>query len=168
MNELKEFTVERLSEIAADAYEADMSNEEMQALAKIALATKRVEPVGEVRLSDYDSDGCRQGSVTCLHDQADWDNFPDGTKLYTAPPLNHAEQDGWIKCSEQLPPNDDFVLVWPTPDFGVDMHAGQYMKYHKKGAGWFAQVNEQNYGIEWHPIAVTHWMPLPATPKPEM
>lgn len=73
----------------------------------------------------------------------------------------------WIKCCDQLPPDDDFVLIWPTPDFGVDLHVGQYMKYHKKGAGWLAQVNEQNYGIEWYPIVVTHWMPLPAAPKQE-
>lgn len=91
----------------------------------------------------------------------------------TTPPLNHTEQhivvpDGWIKCSDQLPPDDDFVLIWPLPDFGVDLHVGQYMKFHKKGAGWFAQVNEQNYGVEWYPIAVTHWMKLPAAPKPEM
>lgn len=73
----------------------------------------------------------------------------------------------WIKCCDQLPPDDNFVLIWPTPDFGVDLHVGQYMKFHKKGAGWFAQVNEQNYGIEWFPIVVTHWMKLPAAPKPE-
>ena len=41
------------------------------------------EPVGEVRLGEYGSDGIRPASVACLHDQADWENFPDGTKLYT-------------------------------------------------------------------------------------
>lgn len=86
--------------------------------------------------------------------------------IWATPPAPSAP-DGWIKCSDQLPPDDDFVLIWPTPDFGVDLHVGQYMKFHKKGAGWFAQVNEQNYGIEWYPIAVTHWMPLPATPGGE-
>jgi|GEM_PF-1932244 len=87
---------------------------------------------------------------------------PDGTITDEG-----TKSDGWIKCGDQLPPDDDFVLVWPTPDFGVDLHVGQYMKFHKKGAGWFAQVNEQNYGIEWYPITVTHWMKLPAAPKPE-
>jgi hypothetical protein len=41
------------------------------------------EPVGEIRLGDYGSDGTRPAVVLCLHDQADWENFPDGTKLYT-------------------------------------------------------------------------------------
>ncbi|WP_313411773.1 DUF551 domain-containing protein [Atlantibacter hermannii] len=71
---------------------------------------------------------------------------------------------GWIPCSERMPDDDDFVYIWPRPDFGTELHVGQYCKFHKKGAGWYAQVNEQNYGIEWHPITVTHWMPLPATP----
>lgn len=40
-------------------------------------------PVGEVRLSDYDDCGQRSAQVVCLHAQADWNNFPDGTKLFT-------------------------------------------------------------------------------------
>lgn len=95
MKELKEFTVERLEymikSISGGTLKNSPSLSEIVALAKIALEAKQAEPVGEVRLSDYDSDGWRQGQVICLHDQADWDNFPDGTKLYTTPPLNHTE-----------------------------------------------------------------------------
>lgn len=72
--------------------------------------------------------------------------------------------DTWIPVSERMPEDDDFVQVWPRPDFGVELHVGQYLKSHKKGAGWYAQINEQNYGIEWYPINVTHWMPLPSSP----
>ncbi|WP_312738315.1 DUF551 domain-containing protein [Atlantibacter hermannii] len=74
---------------------------------------------------------------------------------------------GWIPVSERMPDDDDFVYIWPRPDFGTELHVGQYCKFHKKGAGWYAQVNEQNYGIEWYPITVTHWMPLPAAPQQE-
>ncbi|ANZ87774.1 DUF551 domain-containing protein [Citrobacter freundii] len=70
----------------------------------------------------------------------------------------------WIKCSERMPDSDEFVQIWPLPDFGVELHVGQYDKFNKKGAGWYAQVYEHNYGIEWHPINVTHWMPLPHPP----
>ncbi len=42
------------------------------------------EPIGEVRLEDYQDDGTRPASVVCLHEHAGWENFPDGTKLYTA------------------------------------------------------------------------------------
>lgn len=38
--------------------------------------------IGEVRLGEYRDDGTRPATVVCLHDQADWENFADGTKLY--------------------------------------------------------------------------------------
>ncbi|MEX1411647.1 DUF551 domain-containing protein [Enterobacter kobei] len=76
--------------------------------------------------------------------------------------------DGWVACSERMPDDDDFVYIWPRPDFGVELHVGQYCECHPKGDGWYAQVYEQNYGIEWCPITVTHWMPLPAAPKQEL
>lgn len=73
--------------------------------------------------------------------------------------------DCWVACSERMPDDDDFVYIWPRPDFGVELHVGQYCECHPKGDGWYAQVYEQNYGIEWCPITVTHWMPLPAAPQ---
>nr|WP_240507264.1 DUF551 domain-containing protein [Klebsiella pneumoniae] len=71
----------------------------------------------------------------------------------------------WIPVSERMPDDDDFVYIWPRPDFGVELHVGQYCECSPKGDGWYAQVYEQNYGIEWHPITVTHWMPLPVAPQ---
>ncbi|HDL7826286.1 TPA: hypothetical protein PXP39_004222 [Yersinia enterocolitica] len=43
---------------------------------------KALPPVGQIALSDYDSDGTRTARVVCLHEQADWDNFQDGTLLF--------------------------------------------------------------------------------------
>ncbi|HBN5638752.1 TPA: DUF551 domain-containing protein [Citrobacter freundii] len=76
--------------------------------------------------------------------------------------------DGWAACSERMPEKDDFVYIWPRPDFGVELHVAQYGKFDKRDAGWYAQVYEQNFGIEYHPITVTHWMPLPAAPQQEV
>ncbi|HHA1712045.1 TPA: dATP/dGTP pyrophosphohydrolase domain-containing protein [Enterobacter ludwigii] len=73
--------------------------------------------------------------------------------------------DGWVACVERMPENDDFVYIWPRPDFGVELHVAQYGKFDKRDAGWYAQVYEQNYGIEYYPVKVTHWMPLPNSPK---
>ncbi|SVP85976.1 Eaa1 [Klebsiella pneumoniae] len=91
--------------------------------------------------------------------------------LAAAPQPQSAQQNipeiipGWIPVSERMPDDDDFVYIWPRPDFGVELHVGQYCECSPKGDGWYAQVYEQNYGIEWHPITVTHWMPLPAAPQ---
>ena len=76
--------------------------------------------------------------------------------------------DGWVACSERMPEDDDFVYIWPRPDFGVELHVAQYGKFDKRDAGWYAQVYEQNYGIEYYPVRVTHWMPLPAAPQQEV
>lgn len=89
---------------------------------------------------------------------------------HDTPALNSVQSvvhvsDGWIPVSERMPEDDDFVYIWPRPDFGVELHIGQYCERNHKGGGWYAQVYEQNYGIEWHPITVTHWMPLPAGPQ---
>ncbi|PXW62865.1 uncharacterized protein DUF551 [Grimontella sp. AG753] len=92
-----------------------------------------------------------------------WDSFVELYKamLAAAPKA----PDGWIPVSERLPEDDEFVQVWPLPDFGVELHVGQYCECNPKGDGWYAQVYEQNHGIEWYPITVTHWQPLPAAPK---
>ena len=90
--------------------------------------------------------------------------------LQGAEPVTTANKllDGWVACSERMPEDDDFVYIWPRPDFGVELHVGQYCECHPKGDGWYAQVYEQNYGIEWCSITVTHWMPLPAAPQQEV
>ncbi|MDV0401203.1 hypothetical protein RVO61_24195 [Enterobacter hormaechei] len=56
---------------------------------KIALASLEAEAVGEVVLGEYDDCGCHpDAKVVCIaaDGQADWENFKDGTRLYTAPP----------------------------------------------------------------------------------
>ncbi|HHA1211959.1 TPA: DUF551 domain-containing protein [Enterobacter hormaechei subsp. xiangfangensis] len=99
-----------------------------------------------------------------------------GWNAYRAAMLQGAEPvttayklpDGWVACSERMPENDDFVYIWPRKDFGVELHVAQYGKFDKRDVGWYAQVYEQNYGIEYYPIKVTHWMALPAAPHQEI
>jgi hypothetical protein len=95
-------------------------------------------------------------------------HMSDGFEAVELDPVSYPPiPDSWVACSDRMPEEDEFVLVWPLPDFGVELHVGQYCKYHKKGSGWYAQVSEQNYGIEWYPINVTHWQPLPSPPTTE-
>ncbi|MCM7300783.1 hypothetical protein M8Q17_16710 [Enterobacter hormaechei] len=56
---------------------------------RIALASLEAEAVGEVVLGEYDDRGCHpEARVVCIaaDGQADWENFKDGTRLYSAPP----------------------------------------------------------------------------------
>lgn len=79
-SEMKWSSVEH-SQIALSDAEA---LEEPLSLREQLAALKALEPVGQIVLSDYDSDGTRTARVVCLHKQADWDNFQDGTLLFTA------------------------------------------------------------------------------------
>ncbi|EPA3124703.1 DUF551 domain-containing protein [Yersinia enterocolitica] len=156
MKDLDSFTVEQLNDfIKSDHAQCG----DVAALARIALAAKRAEPVGYLE----------QNHLDYLRSGSDADIWPDGgagdIPVYLTPQLNSPQ--GWIKCSDQMPENDEFVRIWPLPDFGVELHVGQYIKFHKNGPGWFAQVYEYNYGVDFYPITVTHWMPLqPAPEKP--
>lgn len=78
-------TTEELKHLAS----SDNTNELTRRLARECLANREAQPVaiGEVRLGKQgDVGNYPSARVVCLHDQADWDNFSDGTKLYTAPP----------------------------------------------------------------------------------
>lgn len=58
---------------------------------RIALASLEAEAVGEVVLGEYDDCGCHPDArVACIaaDGQADWENFKDGTRLFTAPPAS--------------------------------------------------------------------------------
>lgn len=55
---------------------------------EIALAALTSMPMGQVYRGEYDDSGSHtDAKVVCLHDQADWENFADGTLLWLAPPV---------------------------------------------------------------------------------
>ena len=131
-----------------------------------------LQKVARIRLDLNDFDGDHRGLSFCLSDAEETlidvvnrraDMFAAAPRLPGSEPA--AVPGKWIPVSERMPDDDDFVYIWPRPDFGVELHVGQYCECSPKGDGWYAQVYEQNYGIEWHPITVTHWMPLPAAPQ---
>nr|DAL49595.1 MAG TPA_asm: hypothetical protein [Caudoviricetes sp.] len=72
--------------------------------ARIALASLEAEPVGEVVLGEYDDCGCHpDAKVVCIaaDGQADWENFKDGTRLYTATPAP-------VSVPDAMEMDDDF------------------------------------------------------------
>ena len=94
MNTLtKEWLLKTIAELEEerDAVPGIVNEDAAMSLAamKIALASLEAEAVGEVVLGEYDDCGCHpDAKVVCIADdgQADWENFKDGTRLYTAPP----------------------------------------------------------------------------------
>lgn len=71
---------------------------------RIALASLEAEAVGEVVLGEYDDCGCRPDArVACIaaDGQAGWENFKDGTRLYTSPPAP-------VSVPDAMEMDDDF------------------------------------------------------------
>ncbi|MDR7875773.1 hypothetical protein [Yersinia mollaretii] len=68
---------------SASMHRVHLVAKELLSLREQLAELKALPPIGQIVLSDYDSDGTRTARVVCLHDQADWDNFQDGTLLFT-------------------------------------------------------------------------------------
>ncbi|ENY7401378.1 DUF551 domain-containing protein [Yersinia enterocolitica] len=142
MKELDSFTVEQLNDfIKSDHAQCG----DVAALARIALAAKRAEPVDEIAfdmarnimtlVNETNIGGAvqLQAKIQCFIEEA----------LTTTPQLNSPQ--GWIKCSDQMPEDDEYYLTHSTA--GVDVtifHDGRFQDEY-----------------------ATHWMPLPAAPESE-
>lgn len=89
-------------------------------LAEITLASLEAEAVGEVVLGEYDDCGCHPDArVACIAAdcQADWENFKDGTRLYTAPPAPVSMKDHQIR-----------ELVNELRDIAVEYHGTRQLR----------------------------------------
>lgn len=144
MKELNSFTVERLEEITElKALSFPPSHHELAALARIALAAKRAEPVAwEVK------------GILC-HSKEEADSYiGESVPLYEAPQLNSPQ--GWIKCSDQMPEDDERKPI--------AIYTGNCL-----GQGMFvASYDDDEFFDYWEGTeikGVTHWMPLPQPPK---
>lgn len=67
----------------------------------------------------------------------------------------------WIKCSERLPDDDNFVLVTNGKHTGIGayLHDDHLEDDERWQDEHFEFINKQSK------YSVTHWMPLPETPK---
>ena len=115
----KEQLIEKLQHrIAVAAKYPDLEEAQLDAaIFKIALASLEAEAVGEVVLGEYDDCGCHPDArVACIaaDGQADWENFKDGTRLYTAPPVPVSVPDEvnvLLNHLEDVLPDDAFNLI---------------------------------------------------------
>lgn len=153
-NDLEQFSEERLKEIAMDAYEADFSCDEIEALARIALAAKQAKPVAWTL---NDSPIGLNSVVTLSKSVAkSWnDKGRSITQLFSTPQPAHTEQDGWIECSERIPESKGEFAVYETLNNRVQHDYWVPDDCAAQGKGFW-----NHYGNN-----VTHWMPLPQPPK---
>ena len=153
----KEFTKEQLQQIIETDH---VQCGEASSLARTALASLEAEAVGEVVLGEYDDCGCHPDArVACIaaDGQADWENFKDGTRLYTAPPapvavpaamemdddfdsaFEHGKAVGWNACRAAM------LQGKAEPVRQPDELPMDYLQGHKDGLEWAARLAEANH-----------------------
>ncbi|MEN4408739.1 hypothetical protein VOD50_25575 [Enterobacter hormaechei subsp. xiangfangensis] len=117
--------------------------------ARIALASLEAEAVGEVVLGEFDDCGCHpDAKVVCIaaDGQADWENFKDGTRLYTAPPAP-------VSVPAAMEMDDDFDSAFE----------------HGKAVGWnaYREAMLQSFGNSEQlnsPVIPDGWVLVPVEP----
>lgn len=119
--------------------------EEAEELARIALASLEAKPIawecGEnIILFNPDT-------VEAYAKRAEVSPKP----LYAAPPVP-VTPDGWISCSEQMPPQDDWILIYSKH--------GEYMAGQVQGE--YVELSDGT--LSWLGNAL-FWMPLPEPPQ---
>lgn len=161
MKELDIFTVERLEELGAGAM--FFTGDEVAALARIALAAKRAEPVAWTSQRSLET---KNKIVAFTDDMSALDygtanGWADIVELYTTPQLNSPQ--GWINCSDQMPEDCQTVLCnnMLTELSGIPFIADYVGMFDLHDGTRY----EAGFYVNRTPQTVTHWMTLPAAPE---
>ncbi|HDL7186368.1 TPA: DUF551 domain-containing protein [Yersinia enterocolitica] len=152
MKELDSFTVEQLNDfIKSDHAQCG----DVAALARIALAAKRAEPVYQYHTGIINEEGDIDWYwVDC--DKGFYSQYDNQHRriVYTTPQLNSQVPLGsWINCSDQMPEDDTLCL-------GVD-ECGVIWTMHFDDGEFRADTGDVD------DLEISHWMPLPAAPEKE-
>ncbi|HDD1050376.1 TPA: DUF551 domain-containing protein [Escherichia coli] len=123
--------------------------------------------VARIRADFDDFDGDRRGIGDCL-DEAEQELIvtinkyasqlaaepiaPNEVREQTAIPQVPVTPDGWISCSERMPPQDDWILIYSKHgEYMAGKVQGEYVELSDGTLSWLGNV--------------LFWMPLPEPPK---
>ena len=70
----------------------------------------------------------------------------------------------WISVNDKLPEEYDWVLVSAVDEFNPKLRFVPYVAELRKGK-WASQKEDEDDLEKWFHVKVTHWMPLPESPK---
>ncbi|MHA3605023.1 DUF551 domain-containing protein [Yersinia enterocolitica] len=150
MKELDSFTVEQLNDfIKSDHAQCG----DVAALARIALAAKRADPVYQYHTGIINEEGDIDWYwVDC--DKGFYSQYDNQHRriVYTTPQFNSPQ--GWINCSDQMPEVGDVVIAayQGCTNIGQMERSGKTYRYFTSIAS----------GRE---LPATHWMPLLSAPE---
>ncbi|HFI1538731.1 TPA: DUF551 domain-containing protein [Escherichia coli] len=123
--------------------------------------------VARVRADFDDFDGDRRGIGDCL-DEAEQELIvtinkyasqlaaepiaPNDVREQTAIPQVPVTPDGWISCSERMPPQDDWILIYSKHgEYMAGQVQGEYVELSDGTLSWLGNT--------------LFWMPLPEPPQ---
>ncbi|EAA4826189.1 DUF551 domain-containing protein [Salmonella enterica subsp. enterica serovar Gdansk] len=150
-------------------------SENLRELARIALVVLTTEPVSQtyelpeliegmevsvdVSTCDFDAGHRYFGTVTEVSELDTAKNgyillVQDAKPNFDVNGNSPVTPDGWISCSERMPAQDDWVLIYSK--------YGEYLAGQVQGK--YVELNDGT--LSWLGAAL-HWMPLPAAPEPE-
>lgn len=128
--------------------------EEAEELARIALASLTAEPVvymWDSERKDIDAPGYYRTEHLVFAESSVKQWGGRVVPLYTAQPVP-VTPDGWISCSERMPPQDDWILIYSKH--------GEYMAGQVQGE--YVELSDGT--LSWLGNAL-YWMPLPEPPQ---
>ncbi|WP_086722703.1 DUF551 domain-containing protein [Escherichia coli] len=155
--EIKSFITGFLSD---PAHDNQSSNSLLTNVFRIALASLEAEPVAwKATFTQIDNE---YNTFTALYsDKAEAERWgrlheigdfrAEITPLYAAPSAP-VIPDGWISCSERMPPQDDWILIYSKH--------GEYMAGQVQGE--YVELSDGT--LSWLGNAL-YWMPLPEPPQ---
>ncbi|EBQ5839392.1 DUF551 domain-containing protein [Salmonella enterica subsp. enterica serovar Brandenburg] len=170
-------TKERIELFIKNPLENGLTRGEQMELARIALASLTAEPVSQtyklpeliegmevsidVSTCDFDAGHRYFGTVTEVSELDTAKNgyillVQDAEPNFKTAGNSPAIPGGWISCSERMPENGQECLVQTNSGW-------RYVSFYDARSRLF--YDSPKGDIEY--ILVTHWMPLPAAPKPE-
>lgn len=162
-NDLNQFSEERLKQLASGKYAGTglgIQNREVSPLARIALSVKQAKPVAWTSQSNLDAVALEiPNNLEFM--SGDKGVYKKPVPLYTTLQPAHTEQDGWIKCSDDLPDETE------DADGGATGYLVRYENDRVPNGGFNIDVSNCVFlRTHWRGL-YTHWMPMPAAPKPE-
>ncbi|EAV7318604.1 DUF551 domain-containing protein [Salmonella enterica subsp. enterica serovar Mikawasima] len=117
-------------------------------------AVDAVAAIAEVRGWNACRTAMLNGDIFRENSISSTNNFREIAETSTNSP---ATPDGWISCSERMPENGQECLVQTNSGW-------RYVSFYDAHSRLFYDSSKGD--IEY--ILVTHWMPVPAAPKPEI
>lgn len=147
---------------ATDAFLAEVRASELDSLAGVAetmlvkfsnqlCSSDMHEVIGWLR-SDYNSDDKRDPNAPLFMLGSNNPSETWGVKYMPLTGNSPVTPDGWISCSERMPAQDDWVLIYSK--------YGEYLAGQVQGE--YVELNDGTLSWLWSAL---HWMPLPEPPQ---